>query len=122
MLCVCCVTRIRNRLGALCSKLSTCLMRCPLGMSQFDGSLFSLLVSLVTWPQSKVSADGGSNDYLRVRAESVSTCVFFSPKMFWASAKNENESVAGALRGRGCLKNNILKFFCIRDPRTCKID
>ena len=111
MLCVCCVTRIRNRLGALCSKLSTCLMRCPLGMSQFDGSLFSLLVSLVTWPQSKVSADGGSNDYLRVRAESVSTCVFFFATNVLGISEKRKRIGGRCVAGSGVPQKQYFKVF-----------
>jgi hypothetical protein len=54
-----------------------------------------------TWPQRGVSTDGGSFDYLRVRAESVRTNFdFFFVKWFRKSAKNENKSIAGALRTR----------------------
>ena len=44
-----------------------------------------------TWSQRGVSTDGGSYDYLRVRAESVSTFTFLQ-KWFRTSAKGETKS------------------------------
>jgi len=44
-----------------------------------------------TWSQRGVSTDGGSYDYLRVRAESVPTFTFLQ-KWFRTSAKGETKS------------------------------
>ena len=56
-----------------------------------------------TWSQRRVSTDGGSYDYLRVRAESVPTSTFLQ-KWFRTSAKGETKSN----------KTRFLKKFDIR--------
>ena len=70
-----------------------------------------------TWSQRGVSTDGGSYDYLRVRAESVP---FFVQKWFLRSAKRKRigcECVAAS----GAQKTRLLKKFDIRKVGKAQI-
>ena len=64
-----------------------------------------------TWPWRKVSADGGSNDLLRVRAGKCTERFQFFTKMVSEINKNEH---AGALRPRVPYKTRFLKIFYTR--------